>query len=937
MIDFIALAFAVFLLLQLQRVRALLSFVFGPLRMRRIGSPRLPEAFADLHARADAELRALGFDEPLWYLLDSPDGGVITQPVVAWRQREHGDVVWLFAPASPALPNRLVSVFSRRLADGRHCMSQPFDCYSELLANERIFAQTIGGADFAAQWQLHRDFCARNGDADPSGTDDAALDEFASGLHEQRLASLVERGKVYRDTKGLLRPMPAFAWRMYLALWRQPRPPVSKEPVPPARLAWLAQVAQRQTLRPVPRRVQAGLFAFSVGLFLAVGGWFWGLRFAAILFVVVAIHEFGHYLAMRLSGYRNVQMLALPLVGGVTIGHEAKPDAARRAWMSLMGPLPGIVIGWTLLVASLWGGVDFDSVAFQAALVFLFVNYLNVLPVPPLDGAHVVQELLPVGSARLSAVFIAVASIVGALIAYWFGFTLLVLIALLQLPLVRTRWQLGAVLHLLRGDPDMHVSQPAMLRQRRMFEVFDRVAGATAQAPARLALGAEAMRSIDVRPMRALQRLFVGGTYAVLLAGPVFAGVVAIGLAPLLGYGMGTAYDDEKQQQRVTQLEAQAATLSVAELLRGVAASDASLSGASATAGVPMKPADDAAITAAQARLGATLPEDLLAIYRISDGSATLGLLSLDRVRRVSEVTEVDLQGFAYEGRIPVRVIGGAAATEALRELSLTPQQMTTFLVLADGADGMSTVLYDIGEPLRHAGLRLYSLDYEGGGYVQADLRTWLRSRWVESVQMVEANERMNAARERERAATAGWSTQRLLDEIERPGFLQRRIAPQTAWSGPANDADLAGLAARLGAAMPDDLAGIYRQHDGIPALALLPLAQWQAVSSLPGDVAGALRQRIAASQLGIESAVLDQCVVFSGHYVDPQAMAIELPEDVSAQLPAGLRSANALWCPRAAADRRIVDIAQGTFRLNYTEILRNRVVQQRASRAAME
>lgn len=936
MIDIIALAFAVFLLLQLQRARALLSFVFGPLRLRRIGFPRLPDAFADLYAAAESELRALGFDEPLWYLLDSPDGGVITQPVVAWRQREHGDVVWLFAPASPAIPNRLVSVFSRRLADGRHCLSQAFDCYSELLGNERILAHTIDGADFAAQWQLHRDFCVRNGDADLSGTDDAALDEFAAELHERRLASLVERGMVYRDTQGLLRPTPAFAWRMYRAMWRQPRPPVNKEPVPPARLAWLAQVAQRQTLRPVPRRVQTGLFLFSVALFLAIGGWFWGLRFAAILFVVVAIHEFGHYLAMRLSGYRNVQMLALPLVGGVTIGHEARPDAARRAWMSLMGPLPGIVIGWGLLVASAGDGLDFDSLAFQASLVFLFVNYLNVLPVPPLDGAHVVQELLPVGSARLSAVFIAVASILGALIAYWFGFTLLVLIALLQLPLVRTRWQLGAVLHLLRGDPDMHDSQPAMLRQRRMFEVFDRVAGATAQAPARLALGAEAMRSIDVRPMRPLQRVFVGGTYAVLLAGPVLAGVVAIGFMPLSGLGMDTTPGYEKQRQRSRQLEAQAAKLGVAELLRDVDRSFVSPGDANPAATIPT-PAQDTAIAAAQTRLGAALPEDLLAIYRISDGSAALGLRSLDRLRRVGEASDVDLSGFAYEGRIQLRVVGDPADAEVPHELSLTPQQMRSFVVLADGADTMSTLLYDIDDPPQHTGLLLYSLDYEGSGYVQTDLRAWLRSRWVESTQVAEATERMNAARERERAVTAGWSTQRLLDEIERPGFLQRRIAPQTAWSGPANDADLAGVAARLGAALPDDLAGIYRQHDGIPALALLPLAQWQAVSSLPGDVAAMLRQRIVASQLGIESPVLDQCVVFSGHYVDPQAMATKLPEGVSAQLRAGLRSANALWCPRAAADRRIVDIANGTFRPNYTEILRNRVVQQRASRAAME
>lgn len=936
MIDIVVLVFAIVLLLQLQQARALLSFVFGPVRMRPIAAPRIPEALADLHAEARSELQALDFEGPCWYLLDSPDGATMAQPVAVWRQREHGDLVWLFALSSPVFANRLLSVFVRRLADGRRCMSQAFDGYGEILASPQMLAQTIGGNDFAAQWQRHRDFCARHGETADDSTSDAEIEWQATSLQEQRLASLVERGKVYRDTKGLLRPTLAFALQMYRVLWRQPRPPASKQPVPPARLAWLAQVAQRQTQRPVPRRVQAGLFAFSVALFLALGGWFWGLRFSAILFAVVGIHEFGHYLAMRLSGYRNVQMLALPLVGGVTIGHEAKPDAARRAWMSLMGPLPGIVIGWVLLGFWFFGGMT-GGLLFETALVFLSLNYLNVLPVPPLDGAHVVQELLPVGSARLSAVFIAIASVLGALLAFWFGFKLLAFIALLQLPLVLTRWQLGGVLRVLRGDPQMQSSQPPMQRQRRVFEVFDRVAGATADASTRLALGTEAMRSIDVKPMRPLQRVFIGATYAVLLAGPVLAGVGWFGLMSLPGYSFDAARDAEKQLRRTSELEAKAATISIAELLRGVSEADVSLYGAPAPAPAPAKPADAAAIAATQARLGMTLPEDLLAIYRVSDGSAAIELLPLEQLRRVSETTDLNLADFAYEGRISLYVLGFPVANAVEpRELSLTPQQMQTFLVLSERKEYSSTLLYDAGEPPLHAGVRLYSLDVEGG-HARADLQTWLRSRWVESLQMVQAAERMNQARERERASTADWSASRLLDEIDRPGFLMRRLAPRTAWGGPASEADVAGIEARFGAVMPKDLADVYRRHDGIPRLALLPVARWQAVKVLPDDVAAALRKEVDASKLGIDSAALDQCVVFGGHYVDPEAMPIELPEEVATHLSAGLRNPTTLWCPQATTERRIVDVAKGAFQPSYTEILRERVVQQRASRAAVE
>lgn len=938
MIDLIALALAIFLLLQLTRVRALLSFVFDPMRMRGMTAPRIPEALTDLHAEAARELQALGFEGPRWYLLDSPDSAVLAQPVAAWIQREHGDVVWLFGPSPPNLANRLVTVFARRLADGRYCLSQAFDGYAEILANPQVLAQTIGGADFAAQWQKHRDWCEKQGETAATATDAEDLDYQSTGLWQQRVASLVERGKVYRDTKGLLRPTLAYAWQMYSVARRQPKPPASKQPIPPARLAWLAQVQQRQTQRPVPRRVQAGLFAFSVALFLLLGGWFWGLRFSVILFVVVGIHEFGHYLAMRLSGYRNVQMLALPLVGGVTIGHEAKPDAARRAWMSLMGPLPGIVIGWVLLGLWVYGGMTDSGLLFEAALVFLSVNYLNVLPVPPLDGAHVVQELLPVGSARLSAVFIAIASVIGALLAFWFGFKLLAFIALFQLPLVRTRWQLGGVLRILRGDPQMQPSQPAMHRQHRVFEVFDRVVGTTADAATRLALGTEAMRSIDVKPMRLLQRLFVGGTYAVLLAGPVFFGVVAIGFASLTGFALSTAADTERYQQRTAQFEAQADKLGIAELLRGVSGFEAKASDPNAAAAVLATPADDAAIAAAQARLGATLPEDLLAIYRVSNGFTALSLLPLDRVRRVSETADLDLANYAYEGSITVYDIDAVPTdAEAPRDRSLTPQQMQSFLVLANDPDLASTLLYDIGEPPQHPGVRLYSLDNEGGGHARADLRRWLRASWVEWAQMGEATERMNVARERERAAVADWPIERLLGDIERPGFLERRLAPQTAWSGPASEADITGVAARFGAPLPDDLAVVYRQHDGIPTLALLSLAHWQTVSALPDDTVATLRKQVEASELGIEAEALDRCVVFSGYYFDPEAMAVELPKEVLTEMSAGLRSASALWCPQAAADRRVVDIAHGTLRRGYTEILRERVVQQRAARSAFD
>ena len=119
MIDLIALALAIVLLLQLQRLRGVLSLVFSPLRARRIERPQLPVAFADLHAQAAQTLGELGFDGPYWYLIEGESTAVVpAQPAAAWRKRASGDVIWLYPPQSSERPNQLLMFALRRLADG---------------------------------------------------------------------------------------------------------------------------------------------------------------------------------------------------------------------------------------------------------------------------------------------------------------------------------------------------------------------------------------------------------------------------------------------------------------------------------------------------------------------------------------------------------------------------------------------------------------------------------------------------------------------------------------------------------------------------------------------------------------------------------------------------------------------------------------------------
>lgn len=755
MIDLIALALAIVLLLQLQRLRGVLSLVFSPLKARRIASPQLPAAFADLHEQAAQTLDELGFDGPYWYLVEGESTAIVpVQPVAAWRKRDSGDVIWLYPPQSAERPNQLLMYALRRLADGRHAQTQAYDSYSEVVANAQLLAQTVAAADVAALWQQHNRWCESLGAADPAGTDDAALDAQVAELHNRTVDALVTAGKVYRDSSGLLRPRLRYALTILSALRRRPKPPKPVAPVPPERLVWLAQLTQRQIARPVPRRVQAGLFGLSTLLFLLAGGWFWGLRFAVVLFIAVFIHELGHYLAMRAFGYRNVQMLALPLVGGVTIGHEAKPDAAQRAWMSLMGPLPGILIGWAIVVFLLFaaagdgslingllklasGGGGADSWLWLAAFIFLFLNYLNVLPVPPLDGAHVVQALLPTGSARLTAVFIVVAAVVGAVVALWAGFTLLALIAALQLMTAAPRWQLAKVLGRLHADPAMATRRPAALRLQRVFETYDAVAGTATPAPQRIGQALEASRALDIQPMRWLPRLAISAVYLFLLAGPVLAGGGWLWWQSQLRGTMAEAgVEAQRWKEDRQRLGRQAAARELPVLLDELVQLQAEVVPA-VRGDIAGTPADPAALAALQEQLGAPLPEDLLAPYRLHDGVHALNLRSLQAIAAAPHLTPEQFDQLAHEGKIHFYQSG-----EGLPDIALDRSQAQALLLIGQDDELSEFLLYDTAATPLHAGLRLYRTDIETAD-VYPGLREWLQESWVSWRQLAEYQRRV--------------------------------------------------------------------------------------------------------------------------------------------------------------------------------------------------
>jgi Zn-dependent protease len=121
------------------------------------------------------------------------------------------------------------------------------------------------------------------------------------------------------------------------------------------------------------------------------------LAWMIIVFVSVLIHELGHALAFRAFGFQ-------PSIALVSLGGETRPNSGgtllwyRSVLVSLAGPLSGLALG-----AVCGAGYFFFLTEDAGALAFflywffaanLFWTIFNLLPVPPLDGGHVLSTVL---------------------------------------------------------------------------------------------------------------------------------------------------------------------------------------------------------------------------------------------------------------------------------------------------------------------------------------------------------------------------------------------------------------------------------------------------------------------------------------------------------------------------------------------------------------
>jgi stage IV sporulation protein FB len=142
----------------------------------------------------------------------------------------------------------------------------------------------------------------------------------------------------------------------------------------------------------------------SLGLFIALDYWmFQSWQAVLILVSVIVIHEAGHFIAMKIFGYKGVNMTFVPFVGAYVSGTAVNLSKKNKLYVILAGPVPGIVIGCIIFYLH---QTTYEHIYFQVALPFLALNVFNLLPIFPLDGGQFFQTLFFHGSKIIQLLFL---------------------------------------------------------------------------------------------------------------------------------------------------------------------------------------------------------------------------------------------------------------------------------------------------------------------------------------------------------------------------------------------------------------------------------------------------------------------------------------------------------------------------------------------------
>jgi len=309
--------------------------------------------------------------------------------------------------------------------------------------------------DDAAAWRAHWKRIS-DSNRQPARDKDLAMQIFRE-TETGVIDRMLKRGSLKPTTEGRWRLTWLFAFRYALAvavgLYKAGFPSPAPASTPEERgkrdaEAFLRRKEISQGLSP-GKKHRRKLFVVTAILFLLVFGWRFDWIFSCVILFVVLLHELGHLLAMRAFGYKNTSILFLPGLGGLAMGEKKDASPFQRLIIYLAGPMPGILLSGILMyvIASTppWHTSTYLFYGRLIAIATIVINYMNLLPVFPLDGGRVVEMLAFSRLPRGRFVFTLAGCLAILLAAFFMRETMLIVLGLLLAIGVPDQWRLAKV------------------------------------------------------------------------------------------------------------------------------------------------------------------------------------------------------------------------------------------------------------------------------------------------------------------------------------------------------------------------------------------------------------------------------------------------------------------------------------------------------------
>jgi Zn-dependent protease/tetratricopeptide (TPR) repeat protein len=306
--------------------------------------------------------------------------------------------------------------------------------------------------DLPGQWQAHQQRfaeLAHTRKAVPvSATVHRTRTRMALNGYVDRL---LEDGVLRTTDDGAMSPAPWHAWRIALRMLRGElrMGRLRGSSASPAAVPVEAEARAYHRLRDIERLKPFGwvgktlLFLISVAAFSLVFGVALSVQTVLVIIGVLLFHELGHLAAMAAFRYRDLQILFIPFLGAAALGKDDDARPWQRIAVYLMGPLPGLLLGGYLLELSTDRPEPWLR---ETAVVMLVLNYLNLLPVMPLDGGHIMRLVLFDRFPRGRAILVGASALLFLAAAWYVNDPLFWILGAALALLAPTEWRSGRLL-----------------------------------------------------------------------------------------------------------------------------------------------------------------------------------------------------------------------------------------------------------------------------------------------------------------------------------------------------------------------------------------------------------------------------------------------------------------------------------------------------------